>query len=55
MRQHPATAIDDATHRAAYALLDEFLAAYNARDAQRWAATLHYPHVRLAGNEVMIW
>ncbi|GHU00245.1 hypothetical protein FACS1894154_08960 [Betaproteobacteria bacterium] len=36
-------------------LLDEFMAAFNARDARRWAETLHYPHVRLAGDQVTVW
>lgn len=40
---------------AAYAVLDRFLDAFNARDPQRWADTLHYPHVRLAGGEVQLW
>lgn len=37
------------------AALDEFLAAFNSRDGAAWAATLHYPHVRLAGGEVLVW
>ena len=36
-------------------LLDEFMAAFNARDARAWSRTLHYPHVRFAGGEVRIW
>lgn len=36
-------------------LLDEFIAAFNARDARAWSQTLHYPHVRFAGGEVRIW
>ncbi|MDR0737258.1 MAG: hypothetical protein LBF51_10620 [Zoogloeaceae bacterium] len=36
-------------------LLDEFIAAFNARDARAWSKTLHYPHVRFAGGVVRIW
>lgn len=39
----------------AVAVLDEFIAAFNARDALRWARTLHYPHVRLADDLVTVW
>jgi hypothetical protein len=39
----------------ALALLDEYLAAFNAQDAERWANTLHFPHVRLAGKTVAVW
>lgn len=31
-----------------------FLVAFNARDKQAWAATLNYPHVRLAGQRVRV-
>lgn len=37
------------------AALDRFLAAFNARDPKAWAATLHYPHVRIAGDTVRVW
>jgi hypothetical protein len=36
-------------------LLDEFIAAFNAKDARAWSKTLHYPHVRFAGGAVRIW
>ena len=36
-------------------VLQEFLAAFNARDAQRWSRTLQYPHVRLSAGEVRLW
>ena len=32
--------------------MDEFMRAFNARDVQAWSATLNYPHVRFASNEV---
>ena len=37
------------------ALLDRFIAAFNARYARAWSETLNYPHVRFAGGEVRIW
>lgn len=35
--------------------MDEFMAAFNARDPKAWAATLNYPHVRIAGSNVRVW
>ncbi|HMD49396.1 MAG TPA: hypothetical protein VKG79_09875 [Bryobacteraceae bacterium] len=32
--------------------MDEFMTAFNSRDSQAWAATLNYPHVRFASNQV---
>jgi hypothetical protein len=40
---------------AAMATADEFLATFNALDAAGHAATLGYPHVRLASGTVRIW
>ena len=40
---------------AAMKALDEFMAAFNARDPEAWAATLNYPHVRLASGTVRVW
>jgi hypothetical protein len=37
------------------AVLDGFMAAFNSKDGPAWAATLNYPHVRLAGDEVLVW
>lgn len=39
----------------AMATADEFLATFNAGDAAGHAATLGYPHVRLASGTVRIW
>jgi len=39
---------------AAYRVLDEFMAAFNARDPEAFAATLNYPHVRLASGGVVV-
>lgn len=46
-------AADD--ERAAMQVLDDYMATFNARDAKAWAATLNYPHVRIAGGEVKTW
>lgn len=40
---------------AALAVLDRHIAALNARDPDAIAATLHFPHYRLAGNGMRIW
>src|SRR5271154_7034006 len=37
---------------AARKAMDEFMTAFNSRDAHAWAATLNYPHVRFASNQV---
>ncbi|MDR1646492.1 MAG: hypothetical protein LBR88_00395 [Zoogloeaceae bacterium] len=47
--------VDQKDAEAGLALLDEYIAAFNAQDATRWSRTLHYPHVRFAGEEVKIW
>lgn len=35
--------------------MDDFMKAFNARDPQAWAATLNYPHVRFASNQVRVY
>ena len=35
-------------------VLDEFMAAFNARDEKAWLATLHFPHVRVAGGKTRL-
>lgn len=35
--------------------LDDFLTTFNSGDPMAWAATLNYPHVRLAGGKVQVW
>lgn len=35
--------------------LDDYMTAFNARDSKAWAATLSYPHVRLASGAVTVW
>ena len=37
---------------AAMRVLDAYIAAYNARDESAFVATLHFPHVRIAGERV---
>lgn len=39
----------------AMAVLDEHMAALNARDGARLCATLHFPHYRLAGGKMQVW
>jgi len=36
-------------------VMDEFMAAFKARDTCVWAATLNYPHVRIASNTVRVY
>lgn len=36
-------------------VLHAFVAAFNARDAQRWSRTLNYPHVRITAGQVQLW
>jgi hypothetical protein len=36
-------------------VLDEFMAAWNASDPHRLAATCNFPHVRIAGGKVTVW
>jgi hypothetical protein len=40
---------------AALAVLDRHIAGLNARDPDAIAATLHFPHYRLAGSGMRIW
>ncbi len=46
---------DDDAVDGALAVTDAFLATFNAGDAPGHAATLAYPHVRLASGTVRIW
>jgi hypothetical protein len=40
---------------AATVVMDNFLAAFNARDESAWAETLHFPHVRIASGQVLVY
>lgn len=46
---------DAAAVEAVMAVLDRFMAALNARDQKALAATLHFPHHRLAGGRWTVW
>jgi hypothetical protein len=35
--------------------MEDFMTAFNSRDPRAWAATLNYPHVRFASNQVRVW
>ncbi len=39
---------------AAMQALDDYMAAFNARDLDAWRKTLHYPHVRFASGQMVI-
>lgn len=40
---------------AARDVMEDFLQAFNDRDEAAWADTLHFPHVRLASGEVVVY
>jgi hypothetical protein len=54
MREAAAKAEAEAVS-AALAVLDQHMAALNARDPVALAATLHFPHYRLAGGQMRVW
>jgi hypothetical protein len=41
--------------QSAIAVVDAHMAGLNARDAEAIAATLHFPHYRLAGSTFKVW
>jgi len=43
------------SERQALALLDAYMATFNAHNWSANAATLNYPHVRISGSRVTIW
>lgn len=47
--------LDQAAIAAAIDVLDRHMAALNAKDADGLAATLHFPHYRLAGGRMQVW
>jgi hypothetical protein len=51
----PLCAADSKAEQDARKVMDEFMAAFNARDVRAWAGTLNYPHVRFASNEVRVY
>jgi hypothetical protein len=46
---------DGGPEASALRVLDAYIAAYNARDESAFVATLHFPHVRIAGDEVRVF
>jgi hypothetical protein len=48
-------AADPEAERNARKAMDDFMTAFNSRDVHAWAATLNYPHVRFASNQVRIY
>ncbi len=45
----------DSAQEAALAVLEAHIDALNARDEERLAATLHFPHFRMSGPDLKIW
>ena len=48
-------AVADASRRAAVDSVEAYLDAVNRRDPQAFAATLHYPHYRVAQGRIQVW
>ena len=46
---------DSVAVKAAMAVLDDHIAALNARDEAALVATLHFPHFRLTGGRMKVW
>ena len=47
---------DNALLKAGCVSLDAFMKTFNSRDGKAWAATLNFPHSRIAGNnELQVW
>lgn len=46
---------DNARLKAGCDALDAFMRTFNARDGKAWAATLNYPHARLAAGQLKVW
>ena len=51
----PALRADEAARVASVEVMENFLAAFNARDEAAWADTLQFPHVRLASGTVVVY
>jgi len=49
-----ASAASQESSRQAMRVLDEFMAAFNARDEEAMVATLHFPHVRVASDRTLV-
>ncbi len=46
---------DDSAVEGAMTALDDFMTAFNSRTMDAWAETLHYPHVRFASGNVVVF
>ncbi len=46
---------DPEAERNARLAMDQFMSTFNAREIHAWAATLNYPHVRFASNQVRVY
>ena len=51
----PPPTAEETPEQAGLRVLDAFMAAFNARDVEAWIATLHFPHVRIAGGRVAVF
>ena len=49
------SAAKNAAADAAVAVVKAYMQAFNDRDEEKWAATLQYPHLRIAGGAVKSW
>ena len=45
----------DPLHARGCAVLEDYLAAFNARDSESFTKTLNFPHVRIASGAVRVW
>ncbi len=45
----------ESREQAALRNLDEYMAAFNARDVEAWIGTLNFPHVRIASGQVAVF
>jgi len=50
-----AESTEEAATREALAVMEAFMAAFNARNVPAWADTLVYPHVRIASGRVAVF
>lgn len=53
-RKLPTEAERNESKEAAIGVVNDFMTAFNARDEEAWAATLNYPHVRVASGTVKV-
>lgn len=51
---NPVYAQEQSPEQHAMQVLDDFMAAFNARDEVAWTNTLHFPHIRVASGETRL-